>query len=151
MKSVYAIETPIGTLHAAEENGRVVRLYLPNATAPAPEGSPQTALARELAEYFAGERKNFSVPVSPEGPEFHRHVWRALLEVPYGRTTTYAGLAAAAGNSKAARAAGRAMAENPLPIIIPCHRAVYAHGKKQRYGGGAEMKEYLLDLESRNA
>lgn len=151
MRSVYAIDTPLGTMHAVEENGSVVRLLLPGEAPPAPEGRPQTGLARELAEYFAGRRKRFDVPVTPDGPEFYRRVWRAALEVPYGKTAAYAELARAAGSPRAARAAGRAMAENPVPILVPCHRAVYAQGKAQRYRGGAEMKAFLLGLEERNA
>jgi methylated-DNA-[protein]-cysteine S-methyltransferase len=151
MRSVYAIDTPLGTMHAVEEDGSVVRLLLPGEAPPALGGSPQTGLVRELAEYFAGKRKKFDVPVSPEGPEFYRRVWRAALDVPYGKTASYAELARAAGSPNAARAAGRAMAANPVPILIPCHRAVYAKSNAQRYRGGAEMKAFLLGLEERNA
>jgi methylated-DNA-[protein]-cysteine S-methyltransferase len=149
MKSVYAINTPIGVLHAIEEDGKVMRL-LPGLAAPALQGEPQTDLAQQLREYFDGNRKVFSVPISLVAPAFHQSALQAALAIPYGTTVTYAGLAAAAGNPRASRAAGQAMATNPLPILIPCHRVLYSHGKKQSYLGGPEMKEFLLDLEKRN-
>ena len=150
MKSVYAIHTSLGAMHAEEEDGKVVRLFLPGFAPPACTGSPQTDLARELAEYFAGKRKSFDVPLTIDGPAFYKSLWQATLALPYGKTATYAQLACSAGNPKASRAAGQAMATNPLPILIPCHRVVYSHGKRQSYLGGAEMKEFLLDLEKGN-
>jgi methylated-DNA-[protein]-cysteine S-methyltransferase len=151
MKSAYAIETPLGTMHAVEESGRVVRLLLPGEPPPAPEGIPQTELARELAEYFAGKRKAFGVPVAHSGPSFFQAVRDAALAIPYGRTVSYAQLAVMAGRPKAFRAVGQALAANPLPILIPCHRVVYSIWKKHSYRGGAEMKAFLLDLEKNNA
>jgi O-6-methylguanine DNA methyltransferase len=150
MKSVYPIETPVGRMHAVEEDGKVVRLLLPGFAPPALVGSPQTNLARELEEYFEGKRKAFSVAYVVEGSAFFERLWKAALAVPYGKTATYAELASAAGNPKAARAAGGAMAANPLPILIPCHRIVYSHGKRQQYQGGEAMKEYLLEIERRS-
>ncbi len=147
MRSVYAIETKLGTMHAIEQSGVVKALHLPNAAVPAPEGSPQTNLARELNEYLAGDREIFTVPFVIEGPPFHKAVWQALLTVPYGKTVTYGELAAMIGRCSAARAVGQAMAQNPLPILVPCHRVVYGHGNRQSYAGGAEMKEFLLRLE----
>jgi methylated-DNA-[protein]-cysteine S-methyltransferase len=147
MRSIYAIYTPLGEMNAVEEEGKVVRLFLPGFTPPAPEGRPQTRLALELAEYFAGRRKSFDVPLAFKGPAFFMRAWQAALAIPYGQTATYTELASEAGNPKASRAAGRAMAANPLPILIPCHRVIYAHGTQQQYQGGVEMKEFLLDLE----
>lgn len=151
MRSVYAIETPVGKMHAVEEDGRVVELLLPNAAPPATQGVPQTNLTRELAEYFAGSRKTFTVPLSYRCAAFMQKALEAALAIPYGQTVTYAALAALAGSPAASRAAGQAMARNPLPILIPCHRVLYSHGKKQNYGGGPEMKEFLLNLEKRNS
>lgn len=150
MKSCYAIETKLGTLHAVEEDGVVTALHLPNA-APSPlSGSPQTRLAAELAEYLDGKRKTFTVPFAIRGSEFHTAAWKALLTVPYGSTVTYGQLAAMMGRFSAVRAVGHAMAVNPLPILVPCHRVVYGHGKKQSYAGGEEMKLFLLELERKN-
>ncbi len=150
MKSIYSIHTPLGMLHAEEEDGRVTAVHLPGLPHPAPEGKPQTDLARELDEYFAGKRKHFDVPLGFDGAPFQMKALLAARTVPYGGTTTYAALAAAAGNPRAARAAGRAMATNPLPILIPCHRVLYSNGKKQQYAGGPEMKDFLLALEQRH-
>lgn len=149
MKSVYTIDTPLGLLHAMEEDGRVTAVYLPGLPHPAPEGKPQTDLARELGEYFTGKRKHFDVPLGFDGAPFQMKALLAARTVPYGGTTTYAALAAAAGNPRAARAAGRAMATNPLPILIPCHRVLYSSGKKQKYAGGPEMKNWILELEKK--
>lgn len=150
MKSIYVIETPLGTMHAIEEDGKVVRLLLPGFPPPALTGKPQTNLAAELNEFFSGTRKVFTVPMAAEGPAFHKAAWAAALSIPYGTTVTYAELAASSGHPGAARAAGQAMAKNPLPLLIPCHRVVYSQGKKQSYLGGAEMKEFLLGLEKDN-
>lgn len=147
MRSVYAIDTKLGTMHAMEQSGVVKALYLPNSVPPPLEGSPQTNLAHELTEYLEGARKEFSVPFVIEGPPFHKAIWQALLLVTYGHTVTYGQLAAMIGRASAARAVGQAMAQNPLPILVPCHRVVYGHGKRQSYAGGAEMKEFLLKLE----
>ncbi len=149
MRSVYAIETKLGTMHVMEQNGIVKAIYLPNSMPPPLEGSPQTNLAQELNEYLEGARREFNVPFVIEGPPFHKAIWQALLLVPYGHTVTYGQLAAMIGRASAARAVGQAMAQNPLPILVPCHRVVYGHGKKQSYAGGAEMKEHLLDMERR--
>jgi methylated-DNA-[protein]-cysteine S-methyltransferase len=150
MKSVYAIESPLGILYAEEEGGRVTALHLPGLPHPAPAGNPQTNLAAELGEYFAGKRKAFDVPISQGGPAFFQKALDAARAIPYGATVTYAELAASAGNPAAVRAAGQAMARNPLPILIPCHRVLYSHGKRQQYAGGPKMKQFLLDLENRN-
>lgn len=150
MKSVYAIETPIGIMTAEEEDGRVTALHLPSLPHPPHEGAPQTDLARELQEYFSGNRKVFEVPFSIGGETFMHKALKAALAVPYGSKTTYTALAAAAGNPKAVRAAGQAMARNPLPILVPCHRVLYSSGKKQQYAGGPEMKVFLLELERKH-
>ncbi len=147
MRSIYAIETNLGTMHAMEQNGIVKALYLPNSASPPLGGSPQTNLAQELKEYLGGTRKEFTVPFVIEGAPFHKAIWQALLTVPYGHTVTYGQLASMIGRVSAARAVGQAMAQNPLPILVPCHRVVYGHGKKQSYAGGEEMKLFLLKLE----
>ena len=103
--------------------------------------------AVEIAEYLEGNRRMFDLPLAPEGTEFQKKVWRALLEIPYGTTVTYGQIAAAVGNPKGARAVGRANHDNPIAIFIPCHRVVGADGRLTGYAGGLEIKKALLETE----
>ncbi len=102
---------------------------------------------RQLGEYFAGKRRDFDLPLDPRGTAFQRRVWRALQAIPYGRTCSYADIAAAIRSPGAVRAVGQANHHNPIAIIIPCHRVVNADGRLGGYGGGLWRKQYLLDLE----
>jgi methylated-DNA-[protein]-cysteine S-methyltransferase len=102
----------------------------------------------QLTEYFAGRRQQFELPLAPQGTPFQQRVWRGLLEVPYGATISYAQLAARIRQPTAARAVGLANGSNPLPIVIPCHRVIGANGKLTGYGGGLQIKQRLLALES---
>ena len=103
----------------------------------------------QLQEYFAGERKTFSLPLIPEGTEFQRAVWSELQNIPYGETISYKGLADRIGKPKAVRAVGAANGANPIPIIIPCHRVIGNDGSLTGFGGGLPLKKRLLELESR--
>jgi methylated-DNA-[protein]-cysteine S-methyltransferase len=105
------------------------------------------AASEQLSGYFAGERRSFAIPTRLEGTAFQRAIWSALLEVPYGRTITYGGLAARIGRPGAARAAGRAVARNPLPVVVPCHRVVGSDGSLTGFAGGLRRKALLLELE----
>ena len=107
--------------------------------------------AAQLEQYFAGRRKTFELPLAPEGTAFQLKVWQALQEIPYGETRSYGQIARAVGNEKAARAVGMANNQNPISIIIPCHRVIGADGKLVGYGGGLERKACLLELERRHA
>jgi methylated-DNA-[protein]-cysteine S-methyltransferase len=102
---------------------------------------------RQLRAYFAGELREFSLDLAPEGTQFQRQVWNALLTIPYGETTSYGEIARAIGRPDACRAVGAANGSNPLPIVIPCHRVIGSTGKLTGYGGGLWIKEALLDLE----
>lgn len=102
---------------------------------------------RELGEYFAGERKAFSVPLAPEGSDFQKRVWAALRTIPYGKTVSYGWVAAKIGRPGGAVAVGQANSRNPIPIMIPCHRVVGADGRLVGYAGGLPVKEALLELE----
>lgn len=106
-------------------------------------------LRRELDEYFRGERKEFSVPIDSRGTPFQMRVWTQLRRIPYGTTTSYGRLALTLGQSEAVRAVARANGDNPLAIIIPCHRVIGADGSLTGYGGGLWRKKTLLDLEAR--
>ena len=103
---------------------------------------------RQLAEYFAGERREFELPLAPEGTPFMRRVWAELVKVPYGAIATYGEIAERIGNPGGSRAVGLANNRNPIAIIIPCHRIIGSSGKLVGYAGGVELKERLLALES---
>lgn len=103
--------------------------------------------ARQLKEYFHGKRKEFDLPLAPEGTDFQLEVWKQLQEIPYGSTTTYSELSQKMGNPKAIRAIGRANGQNPIPIIIPCHRVIGANNNLVGYAGGIETKRWLLQHE----
>ena len=107
--------------------------------------------AIELAEYFAGERTQFALPLAPGGTAFQRDVWQAIATVPYGATIAYRDLAIAIGRPASIRAAGAATGRNPVSIVIPCHRIVGADGTLTGYAGGLERKRTLLALERRAA
>lgn len=103
----------------------------------------------ELTEYFAGKRREFTVPLLYPGTGFQRSVWRQLLEIPYGETRSYENIAVAVGTPAGCRAVGAANGQNRIAIIIPCHRVVNKSGKLGGYGGGLWRKQFLLDLERR--
>jgi methylated-DNA-[protein]-cysteine S-methyltransferase len=112
--------------------------------------APLRQAKRELAEYFAGERKRFELELAPEGTPFQRSVWKAISTVSFGQTVTYAELARRAGHPGSARAAGAATGRNPIGVIVPCHRIVGADGSLTGYAGGLDVKRALLALESGN-
>ncbi|WP_346839359.1 methylated-DNA--[protein]-cysteine S-methyltransferase [Microbulbifer sp. SAOS-129_SWC] len=105
------------------------------------------AAAQQLQQYFAGERRQFDLPLAPPGTDFQRRVWDALLQIPYGETRSYREQAAALGNLKAIRAVARANGANPIAVVIPCHRVIGADGSLTGYAGGLDMKARLLTLE----
>ncbi len=109
---------------------------------------PLDETRRELDDYFEGRRRKFDLQVDLTAvTDFHRQVLRELALVPYGETATYGGLAQRVGKPKSARAIGGAMNRNPIPIVLPCHRVVGAHGELTGYAGGLERKIALLELE----
>ncbi len=103
---------------------------------------------RQLEEYFDGSRRVFELPLAPKGTPFQLRCWEALLQIPYGMTATYADIARAAGSPKGFRAAGLANNRNPIAIIIPCHRVIGSNGKLVGFGGGLEVKAFLLRFEA---
>jgi methylated-DNA-[protein]-cysteine S-methyltransferase len=105
---------------------------------------------RQISEYFAGKRKNFTVPLDLRGTVFQRNLWEALLAIPFGETRTYGELARQIGNPQAARAVGAATGKNPISIVVPCHRVIGAAGKLTGFAGGLDAKIRLLALEQKN-
>jgi methylated-DNA-[protein]-cysteine S-methyltransferase len=111
---------------------------------------PFKKTARQLNEYFAGDRQEFELDLAPDGTTFQVEVLEALRGIPYGETCTYRDIAVAVGRPKAVRAVGNANGRNPLPIVIPCHRVIGSDGSLTGFGGGIEAKRYLLDLEQQH-
>jgi methylated-DNA-[protein]-cysteine S-methyltransferase len=149
-------ESPIGPLTLVAGEGGLSGLYFPGrapALAPEPSGrSPALAEATEqLEEYFAGDRQRFELGLDLHGTPFQRSVWDQLLSLPYGETISYKRLAQRLGRLDRIRAVGGAVGRTPVPIIVPCHRAVGSDGSLTGYGGGLQRKQALLDLESRVA
>lgn len=105
------------------------------------------ATRAQLDEYFAGRRREFDLPLAPQGTAFQRKVWWELANIPYGRTISYAQLATRIGKPSATRAVGAANGRNPLSILLPCHRVIGADGSLTGYGGGLPIKRFLLKLE----
>ena len=148
-------ESPLGPLTAAVTNKGLAGLWFdgqahhPGPLA-VPENPRQPVLAqasRQLAAYWKGGRVKFEVPLDLQGTDFQRKVWRALLRIQAGTTSTYAAIAARAGSPAAVRAAGAAIGRNPVCIIIPCHRVLGRDGSLTGYAGGLERKMSLLKRE----
>ncbi len=149
------VDSPVGPLFIAADAQGLRAIEFRDNRHPVRRGddwragdSPLLARARlQLDEYFAGRRRSFDLPLSPQGTPFQREVWTALASIPYGRTLSYAQLAARVGRPAAMRAVGAANGRNPLPIVLPCHRVIGADGSLTGFGGGLPTKQYLLKLE----
>lgn len=145
------IESPIGRVSVYERDGKIVYLEMGGeGAANASPSSVVTQALQELAEYFAGHRKEFKVPVHLEGTEFQRAVWREIEAIPFGQTKSYAEIAAALGKPQASRAVGGAVGSNPVALIVGCHRVMGASGRITGYSGGDGIptKRWLLAHES---
>ncbi|EKT4467665.1 methylated-DNA--[protein]-cysteine S-methyltransferase [Pseudomonas putida] len=110
-----------------------------------------TETARQLGEYFAGQRQRFELPLDFFGTDFQRQVWAALLTIPFGETRSYSEIARQIGKPSAVRAVGAANGRNPISIIAPCHRVIGASGSLTGFAGGLQAKQYLLALEGRQS
>ena len=145
------LESPLGRLRVIEADGRIVRLHWRDEEEErvADDAAPSPLLAeagRQLADYFAGGRQDFDLPLAPAGSDFQRRVWREMIQIPYGEVLTYGEMAARSGG--VARAVGGACGANPIPVIIPCHRVVAGEGLGGYSGrGGLATKRQLLILE----
>lgn len=152
-------ESPIGPLTVAMGPNGITDLSFPGRT-PAPSGAergPLPEVTEQLDAYFASELREFDLPLDPHGTPLQKAVWRALLEIPYGRTASYGEQAAKIDPAlfdadvepwQRARLVGAANGQNPIAIVIPCHRVIGADGSLTGYGGGLHRKRALLDLES---
>lgn len=153
MKKAIVFQTVLGQTGLAEQDGAITNLFFEGTVKPEEYEEQTTPLlerAREqLLEYLEGRRREFDLPLAPEGTEFQRQVWQALMQIPYGQTRSYGWLAQQVGRPQAVRAAGQANGRNPISVLIPCHRVVGARGALTGYAGGLERKKMLLTLESR--
>ncbi len=144
------VETPVGMLTIVAGDGGLEAVRFGGEPGAVDERHPVVAAtARQLREFFGGERRTFDLPLELSGTPFQRRAWLALAAVPYGTTRSYGEQARLLGAPGAARAVGAANGRNPLPIVLPCHRLVGADGSLTGYGGGLETKRALLDLEAR--
>ncbi len=152
MNAFTQIESPLGRLLLTTDGTALTGLYMEpwrkagslqgfeqDATVP-----PLAAAVRQLNEYFAGGRRDFDLPLRPQGTQFQTRVWRELTEIPYGQTWSYGQLARRIDKPSASRAVGLANGRNPISILVPCHRVIGADGSLTGYGGGLERKRWLL-------
>jgi len=147
------VPSPIGLLHVTAGDEAIVAIWFDGQ---APTGAPADgahavldAATAQLDEYFAGDRTEFDLPLAPEGTPFQRAAWNALLTIPYGRTVSYGEQATRLGDPHKARAVGAANGQNPIPIVVPCHRVIGSTGKLTGFGGGLQTKAWLLEHEQR--
>lgn len=161
------LDTPIGKMRiAATDEGiclfdfqyrrsidTIVKRIETNLNSPFQEGKHPyfSLLETQINEYFAGERKEFDLPLHLVGTQFQKKVWEGLLQIPYGKTRSYKQQSIFLGNEKAIRAVAGANGENGIAIIIPCHRVIGEDGSLTGYGGGLQRKKWLLDLERKHS
>lgn len=149
MVKKYVYNTIIGPIEIVEEDGYIVRLdFRIDEKIDTEETSLIKETYKQIEEYLLGNRKKFIVPIKLKGTEFPKKVWNALLEIPYGETMSYKKIAEKIGNPKACRAVGMANHNNPIAIIVPCHRVIGSNRKLVGYAGGLDIKQKLLEIES---
>lgn len=147
------IDSPIGSLRLVAAGGALTAIeFSPFHERPPEDRSDDEPVlllaAAQLAQYFAGERTEFDLPLAPRGTDFQLRVWQELRDIGYGETASYGEIARRLGLTNAAsRAVGAANGRNPIPIVVPCHRVIGADGTLTGYAGGVERKRVLLDLE----
>lgn len=160
--AVLRLDTPLGELvltasavGLTEVRFPISHVFPPSHDVERGSGGDDTVVAREilaraaaqLTEYFARTRTAFDVPLAATGSAFERRVWDALRAIPYGATLSYGELARRLGDPRSSRAVGAANGKNPIPIIVPCHRVIGAHGELTGFGGGLDRKRWLLEHE----
>jgi methylated-DNA-[protein]-cysteine S-methyltransferase len=153
MNAYVIVDSPIGRLLLRTDGDSLTGLYMDVPGRPFPgmtdveedaNAGPLPEAVRQLEEYFAGNRRDFDLPLCLNGTEFQQRVWRALTEIPFGDTWSYGELAKWIGNPSASRAVGLANGRNPISILVPCHRVIGADGSLTGYGGGLQRKQWLL-------
>ena len=151
------LESPMGPLEITAECGKITKIELVHGMDEFVEDCRNEAdeqiiksAKKQLTEYFDGSRQTFDLDIDLRGTEFQKSVWQVLMEIPYGRTMSYAEVAAAAGRPKAQRAAGSNIGKNPLLIVVPCHRVISADGSLGGFSAGIENKVILHRIENIN-
>lgn len=156
MRYFYTTASPIGDLIIAQKSDALTHIELLNeeklkelkeSGAVEEKTDLISTAVSQLDEYFAGKRREFTLPLAPEGTDFQKRDWQALCDIPYGETASYKDIAIRIGCPKGARAVGLANNRNPIMIVIPCHRVIGSDGSLVGYEGGLHIKEYLLKLE----
>jgi len=154
MGYAFYYNTPIGEIMIGEKKSKITHLLFEGNSPPSGYVIKETPILaeanRQLQEYFKGQRKEFKLDLNPSGTEFMKKVWESLRKIPYGETRSYKDIAISIGHDKAYRAVGLANNRNPISIIIPCHRVIGANGSLVGYGGGLDIKTFLLELERSN-
>lgn len=148
------IASPLGPLRLYGDGDDLTGVYMTDQAPPDAREESSPVLERtaaQLAEYFAGQRQVFDLPLAPRGTGFQQIVWRALTRIPFAETSSYGELARSIGRPSASRAVGAANGKNPISIIVPCHRVVGANGTLTGYAGGLPAKQWLLAHEQRHA
>ncbi len=147
MVYISTIETPLGLWKITGSENGITGVYPTDSDIIPIENDITRQAARELREYFVHIRTEFSTPLDPAGTPFQKAVWAQLLQIPYGHSLCYSQVAEALGQPRAVRAAANAIGRNPCLVLIPCHRVLGKDGSLTGFGGGLDMKKYLLDLE----
>ena len=147
-------ETSIGKIGIAEAAGKITNVYFATDIIPPALELEETALLRDafqqLNAYLKGTLKAFSLPIAPAGTVFRQQVWQLLDNIPYGTTATYKDIAIALGTPQSVRAVGQANHQNPIPLLIPCHRIIGSNGQLVGYRGGLAIKAKLLEIEKQS-
>lgn len=154
MLAYCSYHSPLGILYLVEENQKITHLSFSDKVCEQLEQKQTPLLTKateQLSEYFSHKRSFFDLPLAPKGTAFQQKVWQALLEIPYGQTASYADIATRIQNPKACRAVGMANHQNPIAILIPCHRVIGKSGSLTGYAGGLSIKKYLLNLEKESS
>ena len=151
MEATYVgyMDSPMGPIRMEASDTAIRRVDLVEKKGESRENEIIRKCRTELEDYFRGERKTFDIPLAPEGTAWQERVWKILETIPYGTTTSYGMVAAKAGNPKASQAAGGAIHNNPILILIPCHRVIGKNGSLTGFSAGLDNKRYLLDLEGK--
>ena len=157
VRNELVMDTPVGKLRLVASNKGLTAIDVKatySKLATKPDGRAQEILAearKQLAQYFAGDRKKFDIPLDLRGTQFQVKAWKTLTRIPFGETISYGEQAKAMRNSKAFRAVGSANGKNPIPIVVPCHRVIASDGGLGGYSLGLKMKRQLMKLEGISA